>query len=181
MKKWGGTKSDPTGLLLRCLASLVFHSEWIQKFALNDIKHPFNHIVIFAFPDLVIELKNLITTNISPIIRKPTGVPPHVKQAIKMEKILVAVSDTLQLVKNQYGDFKVLMHEVLDERDEQNGMVSGSKILELLKSFKTDIIEDVMKEIKQCVGEKQIIEPASPSAANSPRFSPGFDCQVDMD
>ena len=41
LKKWKGTILDPTGVLLKCLASVVYHSKWLQDFRSNISGHPF--------------------------------------------------------------------------------------------------------------------------------------------
>ena len=69
----------------------------------------------------------------------------------------------------------------MEERDEQNKMVPGVQILELLKIFNTNIIDDVMKHIKKCVGVTAGIDPTAPVAVNLPGFSSKFDCQLEMD
>ena len=57
LNTWAGTSANPKGLLLCCLASMISHSEWILYIASKDNSHHFDHVTIFAFADLLIELK----------------------------------------------------------------------------------------------------------------------------
>jgi hypothetical protein len=46
LQKWGGSAVDPTALLLRCLASVVHHSDWLLSVARENPGHPFSTIPI---------------------------------------------------------------------------------------------------------------------------------------
>ena len=141
LKRWACTSVDPTGLLLRLLASVVHHSDWIKYIASKNPSHCFNDLPLILFPKLLDELKNLVSTEPSSVLKKATGVPPHIEQSIKTRKILDTVTDILTAVNNQFVDFKKLVHEAFEERDLQNGQVSGARLQSLLDSFKSDIIE----------------------------------------
>ena len=60
---WEVTLQDPECVLLRLLASVVYHMEWIKGIPRTSSNHPFNSIpLIFDFSDLVAALSNLVTT-----------------------------------------------------------------------------------------------------------------------
>ena len=77
-----------TGVLLRCLASLAFHSSAI----LNKIKdypgHPLLQIPILNEPTLLANLMPLVTIEPSCKIQSPTGIPPHVNLFSKLQGLL---------------------------------------------------------------------------------------------
>ena len=57
LKMWKDTQQDPEFLLLRLLASVVYHMEWIKSIARTSSTHPFNSIpLMFASPELVVAL-----------------------------------------------------------------------------------------------------------------------------
>ena len=147
LKRWADTSVDPTGLLLRLLASVVHHSDWIKSIANKDPSHCFNDLPLILFPKLLDELKTIVSTEPSAILKKATGIPPHIEQSMKTRKILTTVTDILSAVNNQFVDFKKLVHEAFEERDLQNGQVSGARLQSLLDSFKSDIIEKVTATI----------------------------------
>ena len=67
------------GLLLRCLASMVHHSDSLMQQTILHPNHPFASIPIFNRPILLSKLKKLVTTNPSDKITSATGIPPHIE------------------------------------------------------------------------------------------------------
>lgn len=149
LAQWGDKSANPTGLLLRVLASVVFHFDWVKKQARSNTSHPFNKIPLFARSELVTALSKLITTEPSTIIKKPTGIPPHVDQASKIHTLLGLVGKVLKSVQGQYEIIRQAVIDAMAERDDSNGQVSGAKMLELLATFKQDILVGVDDRIKQ--------------------------------
>ena len=99
--KWGNTPQDPTCLLLRLLASVVYHIDWIKSISQTSTDHPFNSIPLIFRGDLVEKLKELVTTDPSDVIHKATGIPPHVEHCLKLENLLQVSSECLQLLKTK--------------------------------------------------------------------------------
>ena len=61
------------GLLLRCLASVIYHSEALIQVIDTEPGHPFSQIPILSQRLLLKELKGVVTINPSPKINSPTG------------------------------------------------------------------------------------------------------------
>ena len=59
--QWADSDQDPTTLLLRVLASVVYNFDWIKKTAAARTDHPFNSIPLMFKHDLVETLKGLIS------------------------------------------------------------------------------------------------------------------------
>ena len=106
LNNWADTPQDPTGLLLRLLASVVYHFDWIQSMSQSGTEHIFNAIPLVFKPELVEELKKLVTIEPSVIIDEATGIPPHVEHCFKLEKLLGVANECLQLLKNQVCDVR---------------------------------------------------------------------------
>jgi hypothetical protein len=82
LRKWAGTDdSDPTALFCKVLASVVYHSDFLQSIIRRVPGHPFAAIALLNSPALLRELKALVTINPSPQISTATGIPPHVHHA----------------------------------------------------------------------------------------------------
>ena len=94
------TNQHPTGILLRLLASVIYHFEWIQQMASLLTNHPFNATLLLSKDDLVDDLKLLVTTEPLPVISEATGIPPMLN--IKLEM----AHETLQILKQQVVDVK---------------------------------------------------------------------------
>ena len=71
INRWSGSNEDPTALLLRVLASVIYHFDWIQSQATAlGTDHPFNSIPLMFKPELVLRLKGMITTKESSILTR---------------------------------------------------------------------------------------------------------------
>ena len=62
---------------------------------------------------MVNELKALVTTDPSDVIREPTGIPPHLGQSIKLQNLLEIATTCLELLWNQEVDVKQIRYERL--------------------------------------------------------------------
>ena len=81
------TPDDPRGVLLRALASVIHHFDWIQQVAQVSTDHPFNVIPLFFQTQLVNELKQHITTSPSDVVKEASGIPLHVEHSLKLQKL----------------------------------------------------------------------------------------------
>ena len=109
LSKWANTPQDPTGLLLHLLANVVFHFDWIKSILRTRTDHHFNSIPLMFHLEIVDGLKKMVTTEPSPIICEATGIPPHVEQSVKMQKLLKIATRCLYLLQQQYGDVKKII------------------------------------------------------------------------
>ena len=87
--------NDPSGLMIRLLASVVYHSDWILEVGNKNAGHPFLFIPILQHPDLLLRLKEKVTTNPSSIIQKILGIPPNVEQMKKQRELLNLFNEIL--------------------------------------------------------------------------------------
>ena len=106
LTSWSNKPQDPTALLLRLLASVVYHFSWIEKMAQLTTDHPFNAVPLIFKPELVAELKKIVTTESSLVIHDATGIPPHVEHSIKLQKLLQIADECLNLLQNHVVDVK---------------------------------------------------------------------------
>ena len=100
--QWADTPHNPTGLLLRVLASF----DCIKTLARTNTDHPFNAILLVFHSNLVDKVKVLVTTEKSSVVSKATGIPPHIEQSIKLQKLLEISTTCLELPRNQAVDIK---------------------------------------------------------------------------
>ena len=61
LQRWGHTAVDPTGILLYCLASVVWHVDFLKDMAARHPGHPFSMIPLLSNPTLLNDLKELVT------------------------------------------------------------------------------------------------------------------------
>ena len=103
---WRTSAQDPTSLLSRFLASIVYHFDWIKKVARASTSHAFNAILLMFRTEIVDAMKPLVPTDPLPVISEATGIPPHVEQSIKLQKLLEVSTSCLELLRNQVTDVK---------------------------------------------------------------------------
>ena len=103
LMKHRDTQHDPTGLLQLMLASLVFHSDWLNKQRANNPRHPFASIPILNDVDLLKALKEEVTLEPNKDVRKASGVPPHVEHAKALKEVL-DVCTTMSERVEQFSD-----------------------------------------------------------------------------
>lgn len=143
------------GLLYRCLASVVYHSDdIIQHCTKNQSGHPFMNIPLFQNQSLLEKLKKLVTIEpTAGICEKATGVPPHVET----NRMLRELSARLNLIEENYqkviddrqkliDDFTQAMITTLDNRDLANNTLTVS-------NFK-DLLQENKKELSECMNEQ---------------------------
>ena len=104
---WKNTLQDPDCLLVRLLASVVYHLEWIKAMGRTRSDHPFNTIpLMFASPKLIDALTKLVTIEPSIHMKEASGIPPHVEHSIKLQNLLEMAAECITLLKNQVTDIK---------------------------------------------------------------------------
>lgn len=84
-----------------------------------------------------------MTTEPSTAIPQPTGIPPHVKQAIILVKLLLITKDTLLKLTNMASEMQQAVRNAIEVNDRQSGQVTMALLDEKLSEFKTEIIEAV--------------------------------------
>ena len=99
--QWEDTPQNPTGLLLRVLASVVHHFDWIKTLMRKSTDHPFNAILLVFHRNLVDEVKVLVTAEKSSLVALPTS-----NKASKSKKMLEISTTCLELLQNQAVDIK---------------------------------------------------------------------------
>ena len=96
------------GPLLLCLASIVYHFDFLNNIRAESSGHELNKIIFFSVRcDLITKLKPLVTINESPEMR-PTGIPPHVDQLKKISKILASI-EILSTKFDKIGNYQIFV------------------------------------------------------------------------
>ena len=104
LNTWADSPSNPTGLLLRVLVSVIYYFDWIKSIACLQMDNPFNLILLIFDTELVNKLKALVTTDPSDVIKDPTRIPPNLGQSIKLQNLLEIITSCLELLRNQAVD-----------------------------------------------------------------------------
>ena len=143
--------ANPSGILLRCLASIVYHSEKLLQTMTRYPGHDFAKLTILHDFPLLNNLKELVTVQpTSGVLVSPTGgIPPHVGLAVQLSEIL----KTLGHLVHQFGEHGERLMETVEKALEtkawENGHITGPKLKEILDDYRKDSIEAVDRQLKE--------------------------------
>ena len=129
---WYGTGSDPIGLLLCCLTSMVHHSNFLKTTTAHIPGHAFGSIAILHDADLLANLKMLVTTELGGDMAAVTGIPLHIESANLMKKCVDVCNDTLTTVKEMVQKVQEAVKQAVEDQAASNGQVSAAKLNEIL-------------------------------------------------
>ena len=65
----------------------MYHIEWIRGIVAKFPGHPFLALPILSMPDLVDSLKENVTLEATDDVPMATGVPPHVRHTMSIERV----------------------------------------------------------------------------------------------
>ena len=168
--------TDPTGLLLRCLACAVWHSASIQELIPT---RQLSKIPLFGTQCQLEDLKELVTTEPTEgVMTKVTGIPPHVEVAAKLEVLCESMNALIRQVKDHEkkqeerdNELKAQMaktvEDAIEQRNLSNGNVSGYRLEQILQGYReqnksdlTEKFEELVRQLSSRIGELQPEEPA---------------------
>jgi hypothetical protein len=113
-------------ILYNCLASLVYHSEWIKE--TFDRRHPIFHTVLFRQQRLLPQLRPLVFSGLESPHMRATGIPGivHViRELSKQTSILADIFTNLQgLPGSMQGEFLGSLSSLLEDRGVQAGNIT---------------------------------------------------------
>jgi hypothetical protein len=150
---------DIDWLLLLLLASIVHHSEFLRGIKDSVPNHPFANIPILRRPELLSELKKLITMKASERIPNATGIPPHVKELALLKETLDTCGEMLITLKEMIPELKVCLKDSIQEAAEQfaqgNGHVTASRLEEMFDSFEKKIFKELQSVTRHGTANNQ--------------------------
>ena len=149
LQKWSGSAVDPTGVLLICLASVVYHSDFLKQVAAETPGHPFDLIPLLSNPTLLKDLKELVTLQPEGQMTTPTGIPPHVASATMLQKVLTVCTNTLETVKDMTQRIEQAVKGAFEDKAEENGQVTGERLKEMLSAYQTNMATMIDEKLTQ--------------------------------
>ena len=135
MESYRHKAENPTPMLLRCLACIVFHSDKLLEVMVVP-GHDFSKLAILHDRALLVELKKLVTTAPTPgVMTVATGIPPHIGLATQLKDILATLSKLVCGFEQQSENLISALEKALDEKAWDSGNVTGSRLKEILDAF----------------------------------------------
>ena len=123
------------GMLLRCLASMVHHSETLIGVIDRNPGHCFQNIPILNDTTLLKTLKELVWTKESEKIPQATGIPPHVKQFEKLDAIIKLQLEDCEQTKKFQEELLLAVQNKIEELSMQSGTITVNAAQGLFNDF----------------------------------------------
>lgn len=116
-------------ILLRCFASIVYHSDNLILMRDGVRGHEFAKLAILIDRPLLNELKQLVTTNPTDgVLEVATGIPPHVSHAKLLRCVIDSLSDLQNIVQSQSTTIIESLNNFLEDKAAGNGQVTGERL-----------------------------------------------------
>lgn len=139
------------GALLLFLASIVYHSDeggFLMETIAKYPNHPFMDIPILSDKKLLKNLRELVTTDPTPVImEEPTGVP----QTVKLQDQLREFSVEIREFREEFEHFKSclpdMMKNAVDAKIREAGKVSPGMVIERLDEVSKIVTTEMTKHI----------------------------------
>jgi hypothetical protein len=143
-----------SAILFFCLASMVHHSGFLLEHIGKNTTHSFVGIPLLNRSNLLNELKGLISFEVDATMR-PTGIPPHVRQAQILQDILNTTTATLERLIEQTDEIKRVIREAIIENDIQSGRITLPVLLEKLEEHQQNLTTMLDNKLKSHLGPWQ--------------------------
>lgn len=161
--------SDPKGVLIRCLASMVYHHNWMSKFISKNPSHPFSTLSLFQYPELVQQLSSKVTTEVTPSMPLATGIPPHIEHQKTLVKLLDCVEELKGLMEKQEETFQRGIEQAYEKYARNNGVVTRETVKDMMGDLyeghvkgqldtvkgQFDRIQDQLRDLNKTVAEQR--------------------------
>ena len=138
------------GALLLFLASIVYHSDdggFLMTTIAKNPNHPFMDIPILSNEELRKNLRALVTTDPTPKMSEPTGVP----LTVKLQDQLREFSDEIRDLRKEFEDLKLslpdIMKNAVDEKIKEAGQVSPGMVMEKMHEVSRVVTTEMTKQI----------------------------------
>ena len=114
------------GILLLCLASVVYHSDFLKDVSSKMSGHPLLTLPILNNEPLLQKLKTLVVLESDTIV--PSGVPPHVEHMKLLERVFLLVQDSVKLLREQVHNINGAVRDAIISNDLRSGSLSLSTL-----------------------------------------------------
>ena len=100
--------------------------DFLLGYVAGNSKHPFNSIPILQHPELLEELKKLVTIETVGSITKTSGVLYRVKQDIRVRKSFKRIDDGISKLNESYVKLPSMIKKTIDSVARDAGQVTVS-------------------------------------------------------
>lgn len=105
----------------------------------KDPGQSFMHIPLIAYPEVLLQLKNMITLDPIGQITKRTGIPPHVDAAVQVSKLMKISTKLLDELKVINSNVAIAVDEAIEKKALENGRMTSEKLKELFEQYQNQL------------------------------------------
>jgi len=140
LQKWGSVeKVNPTGLLLRCLAAMVWHLPFLIETTRKYPGHPFAALPLLNNAELLQRLKPLVVLDPIGQIQNATGIPPHIEHCILTRDVLETCKRTFDEVQTMTQSVSEAVSEAIEQKAASNGHLTFDHLQGMFESHLASI------------------------------------------
>jgi len=160
-----GGHPDSIGVFILCLASMVYHSNFLLATMAGESGHSCLCIPLLQDSDLVKELKELVTIDGEESGMIATGVPPHVHILKGNEDMKEQLKLLVQGMDKQNEMIVATVRAAVNENDIRSGLLTLNTLEEKLKSHSENIGLLLRHELGAI--NPDLVRPQAPLAVNA--------------
>ena len=187
LRKHQDTPVNPTGILLLCLASVVYHSDFLIETTSKYPGHQFGTIPLLSKPQLLAQLKEMVTIEKEGQIVAATGIPPHVANAKLVLETLQTCQDIFEKVGTMSDEMKKAVHEEFENRAFETGQMTSDRMQDMFQTHQQgmeEMIDSKLQELRTAISEvngtQQPMGADSDNDDDANPFAEGQDDEVSM-
>ena len=143
IQKGGVPNVDPMGLLLRCLAAMVWHSPFLVETTRKYAGHPFAALPLLNNPQLLEQLRPLVMLEPIGQIKNAMGIPPHIKHCILTRDVLETCKKTFNEVQLMTHSVSEAVSEAIEQKAVSNGHLTFDHLQGMFESHSETIDEKI--------------------------------------
>ena len=168
LKKYPNIES----VLLLFLASIVivYHADtFIRPYVNANSKHPFNDIAILHRPELLNNLRELVTLEPGGSVQQATGVPRYTKILKFIRKIGEENNRGLERVERAIESIPMSVRSAIDDLAVAGGNVTAQMVYDALEQVSQNVKEVVKNEVRtEVIAAMQELRDLLPPPAATP-------------
>ena len=154
IKNYEHQPNNPTAILLRCLACIVYHADSLVEVMVGCPSHDFAKLSILHEKPLLSRLHLLVTVDATDgVMTTATGIPPHIELANQVQKVLDLTTKLMCCFGDQTNKVIEAVQKAMEDKAWDSGHVTGSRLLEVLNEFQQKSLTSVDQRLVEIRNE----------------------------
>jgi hypothetical protein len=116
-------------------------------------------IPLLSNPDLLQDLKELVTLEPEGQVKDASSIPPHIQNAKMVRKVLDTCLETLEQVKGMNQMVEESVKNAFEQKAEENGQLTGERLKQMFEESQSnmrDMIDEKLTELRTEIQQQSI-------------------------